>query len=515
MLVVDSFKKRYLYKAFANGVLAMVNVVIQSIIPRGLGAAQYGNFNYLTDFFTQLLGTINAGSSTGFYTKISKRPQETKLIVFYFGYIVLAILIAGCLVAVSSWGSWSNSLWPQLPVKYVYAAVIFAGLTWMFASLNDITDAYGLTVPAEITKIAQRLLGLGLIAILFLGKWLNLDSIFYFQYAVILLGMFFLLQVIFRSGQGAWEWRLNKGEIYSYCREIYNYSRPLFGYALVAVVTGIFDRWFLQTESGSIAQGFYSLSYKVGALCFILTGAMTPLIMREFSLAHHQKDIDLMAKVFRRYIPLMYAITTLISCFMAVNAGKLAVIFGGKEFNTLAAIVPIMIMSLYPMHQAYGQLSNAVFFSTDQTPLYAKVSIIFMIIGVPLTYFLIAAPRHHGLGIGATGLALKAIGINILLTNVLLYFNAHYLKLRFSWYLLHQLLCFIAFLFLAAGTTFLVDHYLLNGGHIIAQIFLSGCCYCLFCAILIYFFPIVLGLGRENILKALTLVSKRLFSGGN
>jgi len=53
-------------------------------------------------------------------------------------------------------------------------------------------------------------------------------------------------------------------------------------YALVGLFMGILDRWLLQVFSGSAEQRFYRVSYQSGAVRFLFTSAMTPLIRREF-----------------------------------------------------------------------------------------------------------------------------------------------------------------------------------------------------------------------------------------
>jgi len=50
---------------------------------------------------------------------------------------------------------------------------------------------------------------------------------------------------------------------------------------------------------------------------------------------------------------------------------------------------------------------------------------------------------------GATGLAVKMVVINFITVNVMLYFNAKFLKLPFYWYLTHQLVSLFVFLTLA------------------------------------------------------------------
>lgn len=493
----DSLRKRYFFKVFANIVSASANLVTQLIIPRGLGAAQYGNFCFLTDFFSQFIGFLNMGTSIGFYTKLSKRPRETKLLVFYAGYVMLAVALGLLTVLAAMVVGWRAVLWPSQESKYIYGAVGLAGLTWAFSSMNDVEDAYGLTVSAEMAKILQRIIGLALILVLFCWQWINLDTVFIFNYVILLVALFLFWRINRLHGFGVSDVSLSWADAKGYVAEFYQYSQPLFMHGVVGLVIGIFDRWFLQVEAGGIQQGFFGLSYKVGALCFLLTGAMTQLLTREFSMAYHEKDMTRMAVLFRRHIPLLYGITAVIACFMAVNAERVALIMGGGEFK--GATLAVGIMSLYPLHQTYGQLSNAVFYASDQTRLYRNIAVLFMVAGVPVTYFLLASTEHHGLATGATGLAFKMVILNALMVNVCLYFNARFLKIPFWWYVRHQVLSTAFFLFLAWIVTRGLVVIPAMPTHVFGSFILTGMVYIMAVLGLGYFIPGLFGLERKDI----------------
>jgi hypothetical protein len=116
-------------------------------------------------------------------------------------------------------------------------------------------------------------------------------------------------------------------------------------------------------------------------------------------------------------------------------------------------MMAVTIMAFYPIYQTYGQLSGSVFFATGQTALYRNIGIIFLLAGIPLTYFLLAPADKMGLDAGATGLALKLVLIQVLANNVQLYFNARLLKLSFWRYVVHQfgaVGCFLTISFLVA-----------------------------------------------------------------
>jgi O-antigen/teichoic acid export membrane protein len=304
-------------------------------------------------------------------------------------------------------------------------------------------------------------------------------------------------------------WKISKDQVLAYAKEFYQYSHPLFVYAIVGLVVGILDRWLLQVFSGSVQQGFYGLSYQIGAICFLFTGAMTPLITREFSIAFAKQDLTQMAHLFRRYIPLLYGIAAFFSCFIAVQADKVAFIFGGAEFHDAA--LPIAIMSFYPILQTYGQLSGSVFFATAQTALYRNIGIIFMIIGLPVTYFLVAPIDMMGLNAGSTGLAVKTIVISFIGVNVQLFFNSRLLNLRFKKYFWHQIICLGCFLLIAILSKIAVDENAVMQDRVIVGFLCSGFLYSVMVIVLVYFLPIILGLSRADV-KALVNNSLKLFT---
>lgn len=494
----DSLKKRYLAKLFANIVGLTISLVTQAIIPRGLGPKAYGDFHFLSNFVTQIVGFLDMGTSIGFYTKLSQRQQDFGLVSFYLLFTgLVSFLLIVFVGSIHVTGTYTTLLPAQAPF-YIYLAAVWGILTWFVQVLNKIADAYGVTVSTEIAKIIQKGLGLVLILALFLLNQLNLPHFFFYHYFILIFLALVFIWVMERSGHSLRRsWRLTFDQIRAYAKEFYNYSHPLFVYALVGLIVGILDRWMLQRFAGSVEQGFYGLSYKIGAVCFLFTSAMTPLITREFAIAFGEKDLREMARLFRRYIPMLYAIAAYFACFIAVQADKVTFIMGGGKFQHAA--LAVMIMAFYPIHQTYGQLSGSVFYATGQTALYRNIGLAFMLIGLPVTYFLIAPGHMLGLNAGATGLAIKMVALQFIGVNVQLRFNARLLKLRFWRYLGHQIVSVGCLIGVAAISMFLVDKGLGLQNKVILSFLLSGVLYTLMVGGLGYVQPILFGLQRRDI----------------
>lgn len=494
----DSLKKRYFAKVSTNVFGAALGLVTQALIARGLGPVVYGDFQFLSNFFSRIVAFWELGTSIGFYTKLSKRQDDFGLVSFYLSFAgvvaVVLITLTGCAYVANIY----SVLLPGQTTFFIFLAAFWGILTWGSQILDKMADAFGLTVPAEIARILQKGLGLIVILALYLTNRLNLTNFFFYHYFILIFLAVVFIGVMGRNGHSLRRsWKLSTSKIKAYAKEFYDYSHPLFLFGSVGLIVGLVDRWMLQKFGGSVEQGFFGLSYKISVLCFLATGSMTMLITREFSIAFEKKDIKGMAKLFRRYIPMLSAVSAYFACFVAVEANKVILILGGVQFEHAA--VPVMIMAFFPIHQSYGQLSGSVFYATGQTKLYRNIGVTFMILGLPIGFFLLAPINMMGLNAGAIGLAIKTVVLNIILVNVQLYFNSRFLNLRFWRYIGHQVICVGSLLGCAYAATFGVKYFVGLHDEIVLSFLLSGLLYTILVVGVAYFQPIIVGLKREDI----------------
>jgi O-antigen/teichoic acid export membrane protein len=178
-MTTASLNTRYAAKLATNLVGLVVALITQAIIPRGLGPKAYGDFNFLTNFFTRIVGFLDMGTSIGFYTKISQRNKEFGLVSFYLFFSILISVIVLVFVAFAVSTSIHTTLWPDQGTFYVILAAIWGIMTWLLQIINKMGDAYGLTVSTEVARISQKVLGLVLIVALFFFNLLTLRNFFF------------------------------------------------------------------------------------------------------------------------------------------------------------------------------------------------------------------------------------------------------------------------------------------------------------------------------------------------
>lgn len=494
----DSLGKRYTSKLLSNFVGLVVALLIGAIIPRALGPKDYGDFSFLTNFFIQCLPLLTFSTSVGFYTKLSQRQKEFGLISFYWRINIFAFLLLFVFVFIAQSANIASLIWPNQNIDFIIMAVIYASLVWSINTLTQMADAQGLTVPIEIAKTLQKLIGLLVVLVLFFTNSLTLLTYYFYNYFIFFLLIVAYLLIIHRSEYSFISyWKLTKSQLTKYLKEFYDYSRPLFSYAIIGLFVGLFDRWFLQKYGGSVQQGFFSLALQVGALCFLFTGSMSSLITREFSVAFKQNNLVEMKRLFRKFVPLLYSISAFFGCFIAVEANVFVNIFGGSEYKN--AVLPMIIMAFYPIHQTYGQLSGSVFYATGQTRIYSYIGVTFMLLGLPLVYFSIAPVYLYGFNLGATGLAIKLVLVQFIAVNVQLYYNSKFLNLSFFKYLAHQFISVILLVTLAVIAKYLTSYLFLNPDNELLTFLISGLLYSFLVILITYIYPQIFGLYKKDI----------------
>jgi O-antigen/teichoic acid export membrane protein len=491
----DSLKKRYLYKLITNIVIFLLSFITISITTRALGPSNYGNFGFLTIFFTQVVNFVEFGTTSCFYSKLSQRPAESGLLRFYWWISALVGIGVLLLVHVALSMGLAPILWPGQEMLFIWMAALWGLLTWTVTQMiRSIIDAYGLTVGGEVAQMQQRFVATVVLVLLFWVGWLNLTTYFLQQYLMLILIAVGWGILLHRRGYHLFPTPpLPISQVKHYTHELYRYSGPLVVMGFVILVTEIADRWLLQTFAGSIQQGFFTLSSRIGAVCFVFTSAMTPLLFREFARASGNNDLGQMRHLFQRYIPMLYAIAAFFAVFVAVQARAVSLIFGGSDYA--AASLAVGIMAFYPIHQTYGQLSGSLFLARGETRLYRNISIGASLAGIPVIFWLLAPSSLFGLELGAMGVAIKMVVIQFIAVNVQLWYNIQLLHLSFWKFLWHQMYVVALFFGLALAISTLINPVF---QHPLPGFLLSGALYTLSCIGLAFAVPSVFSATHED-----------------
>lgn len=455
--VEDSIKKRYTVKLLASIVAGLVNVVIFAILPKALGPVVFGQYVYLQDFFSKLITLLSLQTPLAFFTKLSADNNRQGLIGFYFIFSTVLLITAWFIFVILIEFGYKEIVFPGVNEAYIQLGLWFGFLAWASQVFIKISDAYALTVLTEIIKASHKVVIFLLLIALTYFNYLDLTHYFYLQYIAYISLMLILSFVFIQRGifsKNIWQPLFDYQSI---AKEFYRFCSPLFLYGLLSLSIGIFDIWLLQNISGSKQTGFYGIAYGISAISVLFSSAMIPILIREFARYYANNDIKTMAIIFRRYVPMLYALVAYFSMFVVIYADNIVYLFAGNEF--LGAGLVVSIMAFYPLHQTYIQLSNSVLYATEQTKLIRNIGLFSMSIGLILSIVLI-----YWLKLGALGLVIKMLIFQMISATIQLYYNTKLLKLPMLYFIRHQILMPILFLCIAFGSSYLVvfDRFLFN-----------------------------------------------------
>lgn len=439
----SSLKNRFAFKLASNIGSAFLGIAAMAVVPRALGPADYGRFEFLSVNYKLILDSLTLHTPTAFFNWISRKAHKENIDVpvSVTSYAVMAALLLffGAIAFAITTG-FNTRLWPDIPSVYLWEAFGLTAVVFLFQLCTYLADGKALTVVLEQQRFVQNAIKTGIFLLLASIGLLNLHT--YFASQIVVTGVAAAVAILWLFRQNAFTAKavspklLFSTEGVLYIAFLKGYVRPLVLLVATGFIFNYFDRWFLQLIGGSSQYGYFGLSDRLGSVAILFTAAMTPLLTREFAYAYEEEDKVRLAGLFDR-IRIFLFLAAAISCFLSMSSGPLVDIIGGDKFA--GAIIPIAIMSMYPIHQTFGQLSSSLMIATGQTGLYAKIGIFGTLVGIPVTYFLMAPLAYTvpGLGLGATGLAIKMVLMNILGTNVQLYFNTRYIHTSYvKWIIL-------------------------------------------------------------------------------
>jgi len=506
----DSFIKRYVTKIAVNIVGIFFSVILAGVVPRSLGAKNYGDYSFLTNIFSQFVNFLDMRTSTCLYVKLSQEQKNFQIIKFYSFLSVLIIII----MFVGTWIITSNqilldNLLPFQQARYIYIAVIFAVMTFIQQQFAKIMDALGLTVFSEEINLFLRLSSLLLVIVFFKIKALDLSLYFYINIATSLLFVLIIFFVLRKkiSFFPTTDFIVIK----KYAKIFYTYCTPLVVYVVIGFTSEYVDRWILQKYGGSIQQGFYAFAFNISNASMIMVSTIFLLFTREVSASVGQNDIKAIAKLFNTYVPILYVLVSFFSCFLFFHADNVIKLLGGKDYN--GASLVLKVLSMYPLVSTFSMMSGSVIYATERTVIFRNISFVLAPIGVFVSAILISPIA--GINLGAAGLGIKNISLEFIAIVVILFLNSRYLKISFKKYFFHIIYIPIIALVCAGVSTYFVNMSIASRSNALMSVIASGIIYSAIFMTIIYFYPKLIFKEKYEVIDFLMALRSKLQKSGS
>ena len=408
--------KRTIVSFIANLFKSLLSFITGLLIARGLGPIEFGTFSFLIASFTALKAILDLGTSSAFFSFISKKNQSKAFYKNYFIWLFIQFSISILFIAFIAPSSWVETIWQgEIKGRIILAFVAVFMQEQIWGALNSVAESQRLTIRFQVFNAAVTIINLSIVMLIFFTKSLSIDLIFYliiFQICSLVILVYFFIPINYTT------------KLKSLSETFLEYKvfcLPLIPHVILGVLMQFADTWFLQLFGGSIEQSYYMIGYRFSAISIILNKSVISILWKEVAEANENKNFKAILKFYNKSSLYLYLFSSLISCFLIPWSSTIISIFLGSKFIEGHTVLAIMLF--YPVHQALGQINGAVYMALEQTKKYSQISIVFMLISILTTYVLLAPKTFTipGFGLGSNGLALKMVLIQFVNTNYLIW----------------------------------------------------------------------------------------------
>jgi O-antigen/teichoic acid export membrane protein len=424
----------------ARIVLSVVLSVVRSLlgfltgllVARGLGPADFGTMSFLLGTFLAARQLTDMGSSTAFFTFLSRRPRSRTFVGYFAGWMALQFLVPLLAVGLLLPQPWLDLIWRgehRSIVILAFLAAYMQGTLWPV--VTQMAESQRLTYRAQGVGLGLAMAHFAVVG----GLWLYGGLAIPWVLTAIALEWFVGTWLIVRH------LRFHRPEAQedsprSVLAEFAAYCLPLVPYAWLSFAYEFADRWLLQAYGGSVQQAFYAVAAQFGNIAAIATSSILNVFWKEIAEAHHRGDIDRVRSLYRKVSRVLMVFAASVSGLLIPWAEDILRITLGEQFIGGAGTLAIML--IYPIHQSMGQVGGAMLYATGQVRIQTRVGIVSMAVSIVTAYFVLApvTAAVPGLGLASVGLAVKIVVVQFVAVMVIGSIIARNLKLRFDWY--HQ-----------------------------------------------------------------------------
>jgi len=498
-----SVKRRLFVSLLSNTLRSGMSFLTGLIIARGLTPNGYGELTFLIGSFVAIRSLLDLGTSNAFYTFISQERRPVRYYSYYGLWLMFQFSLTAAVVAFILPPSMLHKIWlghSRPVILLAFAASFFQQQLWQ--TVNQIGEAARKTVKVQYLNVslaavylcsAFLLTAMGVISVRAVLILLILQYIAAALVSIWVLGPF---APVPDPASGP----ITPGRMFEKYRE---YCVPLVTLSLVGFAYDFSDKWMLQRFGGANQQGFYQVAYLLASISILATTSTLNIFWKETAEATKLKDTERVHRIFRKVSRGLFMFGAVLSGFLIPWSAQIISVFLGKAYSPAGAVLTLML--LYPVHQSLGQIAGTMLLAGERTKQYLTVSAIFMLISLPISY-LLQAPAEGmlvpGLNLGAVGMAVKMVGLNVISVNVLLWVIARNYGWKFDF--LYQVVGLGAMLLggylakLAMAGVF-TGMNTADKLHLLPPFLISGCLYLTFAAAVVWRMPWLIGMERDEV----------------
>lgn len=493
----DEFSKRYLINIISSIIVAIINTVVQLILPRVLSIEEYGIYTYNLNVFVSVVTLANLSCSSALISKFSKRNDERGLLIFYIKFFIIdsIILNIGTIILYKVIGQ--AHIFIGQTVFMVFLGINASILTYLLQNIISMYDGMAISrFPAFVRISIKVVLGIVVFISFFWGT-LNLYVYYLIQSFITFIGIAVLLTVLFVIHKREYPQYVNKGNWY-YCKEFYAFCHPLIFATCFSQIMTILKNWMLINYSGETGQAMYGVALQLNVLVTYVFSPYAELMKREFAVIQYNIE-KIKYRLLQSFQQVMW-ITVYFAAFIMVCTEWIVLVIGGDKY--LASVPIVRLIMIYTVFQALGQIFGSYLIATEQTKVNARFSQFSQVLGA-VGVLLFQIPNFlFPNGLGASGIGWNYAVSNIVyISGVMIYlYKKKNIRINDIFYVQAKAwgICLIVAYMAKTIVEMLVNGWV-EGSMIYVKVILAGIVYTGTIVVLIMGFPGLFGLKKQLI----------------
>lgn len=485
-----SVRHRFAASLGANILRGGLNFATGLLLARGLGPEQFGEMAFLLGTFQGVRQLLDMGTSTALFTFLSQRERSRRFVRYFMVWLGLQFLASVAIVGLLLPTQWLGAIWhgeDRLLVLLALIAVFMQYHAWPIAS--QIGEAQRQTYRVLAVGLGVALLHGLVVLALWLGDGLGLYLVFTAIAVEYLIASLWVYRgAKFQVPADADDMPAQVGRAYLiYCLPLIPYAWGSFAYEFA-------DRWLLQQYGGAREQAYYAVAAQFAMVALIATMSVLRIFWKEIAEAQYRGDQQRVEMLYRKTSRTLFFLGAVIAGLLLPWAGEILTLVLGPAYS--GGKLALAIMFLYPIHQSLGQIAGSFLYATERTGLQVKIGLIFMLCSIVVTYTVLAPGDAllPGLGLAATGLALKMVSMQFIQVNILNFLIARNMGWRFDWR--YQVVGLSGMLLAGWACSSLARA---SGLPLTPAFVISAVAYLFLMSVLLYSMPSLVGLGRDEL----------------